>query len=293
MSLLSVSGLSLKIQKRSILQDVTFDIESGQIVTLIGPNGAGKSSLIRCILGLQKYQTGRVQLASNLKIGYMPQKMHVEQSLPITVDRFLALGPKTTKVQREQALTRVGVANIQHSPLQTISGGEQQRVLLARAMLNQPDLLILDEPAQGVDINGQAELYDLIKSIRDEYGCGVFMVSHDLHLVMSATDQVLCLNHHICCSGHPDEVTKSDEYISIFGEQRLHPALAHYTHHHDHKHDLHGDCLNSNTSDSLQPITNEQQPLTSEQQPATTELNADASPASATQQNNGDQHRHA
>ncbi|GLQ32950.1 zinc ABC transporter ATP-binding protein ZnuC [Litoribrevibacter albus] len=247
MSLLSVSGLSLRIQKRSILDSINFEIEAGQIVTLIGPNGAGKSSLIRCILGLQKYQKGRVSLQPGLKIGYMPQKMHVEQSLPMTVDRFLALGPKTSREQREQALQRVGVANIQSAPLQTISGGEQQRVLLARAMLNRPDLLILDEPAQGVDINGQAELYDLIRSIRDEYGCGVFMVSHDLHLVMSSTDQVLCLNHHICCSGHPDEVTKSDEYISIFGEQRLHPALAHYTHHHDHKHDLHGDCLNGHS----------------------------------------------
>lgn len=285
MTLLSVSDLSLKIQKRSILKDVTFHIEAGQIVTLIGPNGAGKSSLIRCILGLQKYQSGRVQVAPSIRIGYMPQKMHVEQSLPITVDRFLSLGPKVSRETRLEALQRVGVPDIANSPLQTISGGEQQRVLLARAMLNQPDLLILDEPAQGVDINGQAELYDLIKSIRNEYGCGVFMVSHDLHLVMSATDQVLCLNHHICCSGHPDEVTQSDEYISIFGEQRLHPALAHYTHHHDHKHDLHGDCLNSH-SDATEAST------------TTNTLNesnsSTASPTHATsQQNNGDQHHHA
>jgi zinc transport system ATP-binding protein len=251
MSLLTVSGLSLKIQKRSILNNVSFAIEAGQIVTLIGPNGAGKSSLIRCILGLQKYQSGKVQLQSGLTIGYMPQKMHVEQSLPITVDRFLALGPKTDQRTRQQALERVGVGKIAKAPLQTISGGEQQRVLLARALLNKPDLLILDEPAQGVDINGQAELYELIKSIRDEFGCGVFMVSHDLHLVMSATDQVLCLNHHICCSGHPDEVTKSDEYISIFGEQRLHPALAHYTHHHDHQHNLHGDCVKDASNQHL------------------------------------------
>jgi len=248
MELLTVTDLSLKIQKHSILDHVSFTIERGQIVTLIGPNGAGKSSLIRCILGLQKYQKGRVSLKSGLKLGYMPQKMHVEQSLPITVDRFLSLGPRNTKAQREQALKRVGVDDIADTPLQTISGGEQQRVLLARAMLNEPDLLILDEPAQGVDINGQAELYELIKSIRDELGCGVLMVSHDLHLVMSSTDQVLCLNHHICCSGHPDEVTQSDEYISIFGERTLHPALAHYTHHHDHQHNLHGDCLDGKES---------------------------------------------
>jgi zinc transport system ATP-binding protein len=247
MSLLTVSNLSLTIQKRSILDNISFSIERNQIVTLIGPNGAGKSSLIRSILGLQDYQQGSVSLGKQVRVGYMPQKMHVEQSLPITVDRFLALGPKTTKEKRNETLSRVGVTNLSDSPLQTISGGELQRVLLARAILHKPDLLILDEPAQGVDINGQAELYELIKSIRDELGCGVFMVSHDLHLVMSATDQVLCLNHHICCSGHPDVVTKSAEYISIFGEQKLHPALAHYTHHHDHKHDLHGDCSSGDT----------------------------------------------
>jgi zinc transport system ATP-binding protein len=245
MSLLSVSGLTLKIQKRTILDNVQFDIQAGQIVTLIGPNGAGKSSLIRCVLGLQPYQTGKVTVQKSVRIGYMPQKMHVEQSLPITVDRFLALGPKSTKDKRLSALKRVSVDHIANAPLQTISGGEQQRVLLARALLNKPQLMILDEPAQGVDINGQADLYQLVKSIRDELGCGVLMVSHDLHLVMSATDQVLCLNHHICCSGHPDEVTKSDEFISIFGHQTIHPTLAHYTHHHDHTHDLHGDCEQS------------------------------------------------
>ena len=246
MSLLSVSDLTLKINRRNILDHVSFDIQPGEIVTLIGPNGAGKSSLIRCILGLQKYQTGQVKLANKLKIGYMPQKMHVEQSLPITVDRFLALGPDTTPEKRKAALARVGVHEIAQAPLQTISGGEQQRVLLARAILNQPQLMILDEPAQGVDINGQAELYTLIKDLRDELKCGVLMVSHDLHLVMSATDKVICLNHHICCSGHPDEVTQNQAYISIFGEQTLHPMLAHYTHHHDHTHDIHGDCQHHN-----------------------------------------------
>ncbi|GAA3942501.1 zinc ABC transporter ATP-binding protein ZnuC [Litoribacillus peritrichatus] len=242
MSLLTVSGLTLKMQKRTILDQIEFTIQPGQIVTLIGPNGAGKSSLIRCILGLQKYQKGNVTIQPGARIGYMPQKMHVEQSLPITVDRFLSLGPKSSKDDRLAALQRVSVDHIAESPLQTISGGEQQRVLLARAILNKPQLMILDEPAQGVDINGQAELYQLVQSIRDELGCGVLMVSHDLHLVMAATDQVLCLNHHICCSGHPDEVTRSDEYISIFGPQKIHPMLAHYTHHHDHTHDLHGDC---------------------------------------------------
>ena len=143
-------------------------------------------------------------------------------------------------------MARVGVDEIAQAPLQTISGGEQQRVLLARAILNQTKLMILDEPAQGVDINGQAELYTLIKDLRDELKCGVLMVSHDLHLVMSATDKVICLNHHICCSGHPDEVTQNQAYISIFGEQTLHPMLAHYTHHHDHTHDIHGDCQHHN-----------------------------------------------
>ncbi len=248
MSLLSVSDLTLKIQKRTILDNVQFNLQPGQIVTLIGPNGAGKSSLIRCILGLQKYQKGTVTTQKGIRIGYMPQKMHVEQSLPITVDRFLALGPKSSKAERLTALKRVSVEHIAHSPLQNISGGEQQRVLLARALLNKPQLMILDEPAQGVDINGQAELYQLVKSIRDELGCGVLMVSHDLHLVMAATDQVLCLNHHICCSGHPDEVTQNDEYISIFGRQETHPMLAHYTHHHDHTHDLHGDCQHQDSN---------------------------------------------
>nr|MBP8185472.1 ATP-binding cassette domain-containing protein [Pseudomonas sp.] len=172
---------------------------------------------------------------------YMPQKLQVDASLPLSVLRFLRLLPGVDRGRALAALEEVGAAQVLDSPLQSISGGELQRVLLARALLRAPQLLVLDEPVQGVDVAGQAELYSLITRLRDRYGCGVLMVSHDLHLVMSTTDQVICLNRHVCCSGHPEQVSNDPAFVEMFGEDAK--SLAVYHHRHDHGHDLHGSVV--------------------------------------------------
>ena len=177
----------------------------------------------------------------------MPQKLHIDEVLPINVARFIRLAGAVPADVFQHVVDRVGIGDLLEKPVQAISGGEFQRVLLARALMRKPDLLVLDEPAQGVDINGQQELYKLIATIRDEYGCGVLMVSHDLHLVMEATDQVLCLNTHICCTGRPEAVSQHPEYLKLFGSSL--DGLAVYTHHHDHTHDLHGDVVDCSEHD--------------------------------------------
>jgi len=176
-----------------------------------------------------------------LRIGYMPQKLQIDASLPLTVQRFLLLSPGAKKAAALAALTEVGAEHLLQRPLQQVSGGELQRILLARALLREPDLLVLDEPVQGVDVNGQIELYQLITRLRDRYGCGVLMVSHDLHLVMATTNTVVCLNRHVCCSGHPEQVSLDPAFVAMFGEQAS--ALAVYSHHHDHAHDMHGEVV--------------------------------------------------
>ncbi len=240
-NLIKAHGVSLQIAGRHILDNVDLEVNRGEIVTLIGPNGSGKTTLVRLLLGLQQISTGKLERKSGLRIGYMPQKLHIDMVLPLTVKRFLSLAARITEKELHEAVSRVGVASLIEKPIQNISGGEFQRVLLARALLRKPDLLVLDEPAQGVDINGQQQLYKLIAEIRDEYGCGVLMVSHDLHLVMEATDHVLCLNTHICCTGRPEAVSQHPEYLKLFGSSL--EGLAVYTHHHDHTHDLHGDVV--------------------------------------------------
>lgn len=237
--LIHAEDLSLQFGEKRVLQDVSLKIHAGEIVTLIGPNGAGKTSLVKLVLELQKPSSGSIQRKPKLKIGYMPQKLHVEPSLPLTVQRFLHLASRDADAI-DSALKRTGVHHLLHSPMQSLSGGETQRVLLARALLRQPDLLVLDEPVQGVDVAGQAALYRLIAEIRDQLQCGVLMVSHDLHLVMAATDTVVCLNQHVCCHGHPEAVTEDPAYLELFG-QTASSAMAVYTHHHDHDHDIHGD----------------------------------------------------
>jgi zinc transport system ATP-binding protein len=234
--LVDVREVGLKIQKKQILRDINFKVRRGEIVTLIGPNGAGKTALLKIILSLYKPTAGKVVLASGLRIGYMPQILTVESLMPLNVGRFLLLSPRADIPKRNAIAAEVGIGHILGSPIQAISGGELQRVLLARALLNDPDLLVLDEPAHGIDINGQAILYQLISNMRTKLNCSILMVSHDLHLVIAGTDQVVCLNQHICCSGHPSAVMQNPEFIQLFGT-RVAAELAVYTHHHDHQHD--------------------------------------------------------
>jgi zinc transport system ATP-binding protein len=246
--LIRVSGLSLSRRGRQILQQVDLSLEAGKIVTLIGPNGAGKTSLVRSLLGLIEPDAGEVIKIPGLRIGYMPQKLHIEASLPLSVKRFLALGGKP-RLDLEEILQLTGTSRLINMPMQSLSGGETQRVLLARALLRDPQLLVLDEPVQGVDVSGQVALYGLINEIRNRRGCGVLLVSHDLHLVMANSDTVICLNQHICCQGHPEQVTNDPAYLALFGEHTQlgqRPAqIAIYTHHHDHQHDAHGNVIRS------------------------------------------------
>ncbi len=234
---------------RLILGDVSAKIAAGEIVTLIGPNGAGKTTLVRVMLGLVRPDKGTIIRRPGLRVGYMPQKLHLDPSLPLTVDGFLRLGiPRSRRGRgrREALLAEVGAQTLKDSPIQDISGGELRRVMLARALLRDPGVLVLDEPVQGVDVSGQAELYHLIGRIRDQRGCGVLMVSHDLHLVMAATDRVVCLNRHVCCAGHPSAVSRHPEFISLFGPGIAGElAIYHHDQDHDHDHDhYHDGCRN-------------------------------------------------
>ena len=237
-ALIRLDNVSVRFGEENVLQQVQLQVNAGEIVTLIGPNGAGKTTLVRCVLNLLQPSTGSVWHKPGLRIGYMPQKLHIDATLPLSVLRFLRLVPGVSRPVALAALAEVGAERLIDSPLHSISGGEMQRVLLARALLRKPELLVLDEPVQGVDIAGQAELYRLITTLRDRHHCGVLMVSHDLHLVMSTTDQVICLNRHVCCSGHPEQVSGDPAFVELFGSDAR--SLAIYQHHHDHNHDLHG-----------------------------------------------------
>lgn len=245
--LVQARGVSLDIGGRHILHGVDLTVRPGQIVTLIGPNGAGKTCLVRVLLGLLTHTGGEVLRAPRLRVGYMPQRVLVDEVLPITVGRFLTLGGRASRSRQLDVLREVGVQHLVNQPIQSVSGGEMQRVLLARALLRQPDLLVLDEPAQGVDVAGQGEVFRLIARLRDRYGCGVLLVSHELHLVMEAADSVVCLNQHVCCTGHPEAVSRHPEYLKLFGDPSEARGLAIYTHAHDHHHDLHGCVVENET----------------------------------------------
>lgn len=240
--MLMVENVHFTIRGNPILQAVSLQVSPGEIVALIGPNGAGKSTLVRIVLGLLRPDSGQIRLKPGLRVGYMPQRLTVDDTLPLTVQRFVTLGTPASREQVRSTLSEVGAAHVLDTPMQTISGGETQRVLLARALLREPDLLVLDEPIQGVDLSGQYELYDLINNLRRKRGCGILMVSHELHLVMAATDHVLCLNRHVCCSGHPDLVAQDPAYLELFGIDGAR-RLAVYHHHHNHHHDLHGSVV--------------------------------------------------
>lgn len=233
-ALIQLQAICYNYKQKQVLTNINFSLSPNQITTIIGPNGAGKTTLVKIILGLLQPTQGTVERASHLRIGYMPQKLHIDPTLPITLGRFLSL-VNTEQRSRQQALNEVGLEGKKDWPLQGLSGGELQRALLARAILRKPNLLVLDEPVQGVDVAGQQSLYKLIGQLRERLHCAVLMISHDLHLVMSATDEVICLNNHVCCHGHPDQVTQNPAFIALFGSK-----TTTYTHHHDHDHDSFG-----------------------------------------------------
>ncbi|MEP6356249.1 MAG: metal ABC transporter ATP-binding protein [Hyphomicrobiales bacterium] len=218
-----------------LVRGVSFSIEAGEIVTLIGPNGSGKSTTAKMALGIIKPDEGSVTRKQNLNISYVPQKLEIDWTLPLSVRRFMRLTGNVSTNEADKAMTATGVNHMADAEMRTLSGGEFQRAMLARAIARKPDLLVLDEPVQGVDFTGEIALYDLIKNIRDEIQCGILLISHDLHVVMAATDRVMCLNGHVCCSGTPTVVASSPEYQALFGA-RATSTLAVYEHHHDHTH---------------------------------------------------------
>lgn len=238
-TLVRASNIFVSFDKRPVLQNVDLEIKRSRIVTLIGPNGAGKTTLVRVILGMVQADSGEIRKQPDLTVGYMPQRLHIEPTLPISVLRFLQLTGITRRKIIDELLDTLQIKHLENQQVRKISGGELQRVLLARALLRKPSLLILDEPAQGVDVSGQAELYQLIDRIAEQHACGILMISHDLHLVMSTTDEVVCLNHHICCHGKPEQVSTDPAYLSLFGSREA-ENIAIYTHNHNHSHDIHG-----------------------------------------------------
>lgn len=238
-ALISARGITLKHGDRVVLDHVDVDIHPREILTLIGPNGSGKTSLVRALLGVQDLTGGEISRVENLKIGYVPQRFDIDRALPMTVFRFLTLGRAASRQTIKDRLEEVGAARCIDQQLSELSGGELQRVLLARALTADPDLLVLDEPVRGVDYNGEADLYALISDLRQKRGIGVLLVSHDLHVVMASSDRVLCLNRHICCSGVPETVSQHPEYVRLFGAESAR-AFGVYRHHHDHAHGLDG-----------------------------------------------------
>lgn len=240
MSLVTVDQLSVTYGAHRALHDVSLTVEPNEIVTVVGPNGSGKTSLLRAIVGAIPLANGAVVKKQGLRIGYVPQRLHVDPTLPITVARFLRLPGNLDKTTLASSLERAGVPSIASRQMSQLSGGQLQRVLLARALANQPDLLLLDEPTQGLDQPASAAFYRLIEEVRRETGCSILMISHELHVVMAASDRVICLNGHVCCEGSPDIVSSAPEYRALFGSGTG-GALALYRHEHDHSHDGHCD----------------------------------------------------
>ena len=233
--LLQLSNAGVERAGRWLVRGVEFTLSAGEIVTMIGPNGSGKSTTAKMALGIVAPDEGSVVRRKGLVVGYVPQKVAIDWTLPLTVERFMRLTGKVTKPAADEAMQATGVLHLRHEEVRTLSGGEFQRVMLARAIARKPDLLVLDEPVQGVDFTGEIDLYKLISRIRDQLNCGVLLISHDLHVVMAATDRVICLNGHMCCQGTPTAVASSDEYKELFGA-RATSVLAVYEHSHDHTH---------------------------------------------------------
>ncbi len=235
-ALIEAQHICVRYGGAEVLHDVSLSVAGAEIVTILGPNGSGKSTLIRALLGIVPLSHGAVRRAAGLRLGYVPQKLAVDRSMPMTVRRFLSLPVRVSDSAAGEVLARVGVAGLETRQMAALSGGQFQRVLLARALLSDPQLLILDEPTQGLDQPGEAAFYQLIEAVRAETGVAVLMVSHDLHVVMAASDRVICLNGHICCQGSPRVVSNAPEYRALFGLGTK-GALALYQHDHDHGHD--------------------------------------------------------
>ena len=237
--LVKLNNVGFRQNQKWLVQGVSLQVEKAKIVTLIGPNGSGKSTTAKIALGLLKNIEGEVEKFTN-KIGYVPQEISIDWTLPLRVRDFMLLTDKLKEDTMEEALSLTGVVDLKDKSLGNLSGGEFQRVLLARAISKKPELLVLDEPVQGVDFTGEIALYELIKEISEKLNCGILLISHDLHTVMSATDYVVCLNGHVCCSGSPKEVAKNNKYKALFGEQAA-QTLSIYEHKHDHVHTSDGD----------------------------------------------------
>ncbi|HEX8044396.1 ATP-binding cassette domain-containing protein [Rhizobium sp.] len=233
--LVSLHDVGVRRGGRWLVRGVDFSVSRGEIVTLIGPNGSGKSTSAKTAIGVLKPDEGSVERIAGLKVGYVPQKLAIDWTLPLSVHRLMTLTGPLPEAELRAALEAVGIDHLAKAEVQHLSGGEFQRALLARAIARKPDLLVLDEPVQGVDFSGEIALYDLIKSIRNSEGCGILLISHDLHVVMAETDTVVCLNGHVCCRGTPQAVSQSPEYVRLFGT-RAAQSLAIYSHHHDHTH---------------------------------------------------------
>jgi zinc transport system ATP-binding protein len=235
MTLISASHVCVRFGADEVLHDISLSVAKGEIVTILGPNGSGKSTLLRALLGIVPVAEGSISRAPGLRIGYVPQRLMVDRTMPMTVRRFLSLPHRVDDAAAMAALARVGMAGHGGDQMTALSGGQQQRVLLARALLGDPQLLMLDEPTQGLDQPGEAAFYQLIEEVRNQTGAAVLMISHDLHVVMAASDRVICLNGHICCEGTPRVVSTAPEYRALFG-LGTQGALALYRHEHDHDH---------------------------------------------------------
>ena len=236
MSLVEISNLDIRLGSNTVLHNVEMRVEPGEIITIVGPNGSGKTTLLKAIIGSIKPSVGWVKKSPGLRIGYVPQRLHIDATLPITVRRFLSLPRSVPDSVAHDALTTAGVKDLGMQQMTRLSGGQFQRVLLARALLGRPELLLLDEATQGLDQPGSAAFYRQIETVRQHLDCAVLMVSHELHVVMAASDRVICLNGHICCHGAPGQVATAPEYRALFGSGSQ-GALALYQHEHTHSHD--------------------------------------------------------
>ena len=233
--LVSLDNAGVCMSDKWLVRGVSLDVRRGEIVTLIGPNGSGKSTTAKMALGVINPSEGSAKCRRDICVSYVPQKLSVDWTMPLTVNRFMTLTQTANERDVQRALSSAGVEHLKNSQVRNLSGGEFQRVLLARAVVNTPELLVLDEPVQGVDFNGEIALYRLIEEIRTELNCGIILISHDLHVVMSSTNKVICLNGHVCCSGNPEAVASAPEFRALFGD-RAADELAFYRHSHDHEH---------------------------------------------------------